>query len=84
MNAKKISGICLTKGSFFLSLFFSFFSFSDETIQTLQRPATIKVDARDVTGARFKINLSGLAARVFQHEFDHLKVYPLAFLSVYR
>ncbi|XP_078151746.1 peptide deformylase 1B [Carex rostrata] len=39
----------------------------------VERPATIKVDARDVTGAKFKINLSGLSARVFQHEFDHLK-----------
>ncbi|KAJ4787674.1 Peptide deformylase [Rhynchospora pubera] len=39
----------------------------------VERPATIKVDARDVIGAKFKINLSGLSARVFQHEFDHLK-----------
>lgn len=37
------------------------------------RPATVKVDARDITGGRFKVNLSGLPARVFQHEFDHLK-----------
>ncbi|KAJ3695296.1 hypothetical protein LUZ60_000673 [Juncus effusus] len=38
----------------------------------VERPATIKVDARDINGAKFKINLSELSARVFQHEFDHL------------
>ncbi|KAI0518734.1 hypothetical protein KFK09_006170 [Dendrobium nobile] len=37
------------------------------------RPASVKIDARDVTGARFRVNLSGLPARVFQHEFDHLQ-----------
>ncbi|KAK8968458.1 hypothetical protein KSP40_PGU017029 [Platanthera guangdongensis] len=37
------------------------------------RPASVKIDARDVRGARFRLNLSGLPARVFQHEFDHLK-----------
>lgn len=39
----------------------------------LQRPESVKIDARDVTGARFTVNLSGLPARVFQHEFDHLQ-----------
>lgn len=39
----------------------------------VKRPATVKVDARDITGERFKVNLSGLPARVFQHEFDHLQ-----------
>lgn len=42
----------------------------------LQRPESVKIDARDVTGARFTVNLSGLPARVFQHEFDHLQVRP--------
>lgn len=37
------------------------------------RPASIKIDARDITGARFRVNLSGLPSRVFQHEFDHLQ-----------
>lgn len=37
------------------------------------RPISVKIDARDVSGARFRVNLSGLPARVFQHEFDHLK-----------
>lgn len=41
-----------------------------------QRPESVKIDARDVTGARFTVNLSGLPARVFQHEFDHLQVRP--------
>ncbi|XP_020267874.1 peptide deformylase 1B, chloroplastic [Asparagus officinalis] len=39
----------------------------------VQRPASVKIDARDITGAKFKVNLSGLPARVFQHEFDHLQ-----------
>lgn len=39
----------------------------------IERPASVKVDARDITGGRFKVNLSGLPARVFQHEFDHLQ-----------
>ncbi|OVA20732.1 Formylmethionine deformylase [Macleaya cordata] len=37
------------------------------------RPESVKVDARDITGARFTVSLSGLPARVFQHEFDHLE-----------
>lgn len=40
---------------------------------TLQRPEAIKVDAQDITGAKFSVNLSHLPARVFQHEFDHLE-----------
>lgn len=40
----------------------------------MQRPDNIKIDAQDVTGAKIKAKLSGLSARVFQHEFDHLQV----------
>ncbi|KAJ8622934.1 hypothetical protein MRB53_031463 [Persea americana] len=39
----------------------------------VERPESVKVDARDITGARFSVNISGLPARVFQHEFDHLQ-----------
>ncbi|MQM11537.1 hypothetical protein Taro_044445, partial [Colocasia esculenta] len=39
----------------------------------VERPVSVKIDARDITGARFTVNLSGLPARVFQHEFDHLQ-----------
>ncbi|CAA7410288.1 unnamed protein product [Spirodela intermedia] len=39
----------------------------------VERPASVKIDARDVTGARFTANLSELPARVFQHEYDHLQ-----------
>lgn len=42
----------------------------------MQRPESVKIDARDIKGARFTINLSGLPARIFQHEFDHLQVRP--------
>ncbi|XP_010551912.1 PREDICTED: peptide deformylase 1B, chloroplastic/mitochondrial [Tarenaya hassleriana] len=37
------------------------------------RPDSVKIDARDITGARFSISLSRLPARIFQHEFDHLQ-----------
>lgn len=39
----------------------------------VERPESVKIDARDIKGARFTVNLSGLPARVFQHEFDHLQ-----------
>ncbi|KGN59682.1 peptide deformylase 1B, chloroplastic [Cucumis sativus] len=39
----------------------------------VERPESIKIDARDISGTRFMVNLSGLSARVFQHEFDHLQ-----------
>ncbi|KAF5961950.1 hypothetical protein HYC85_003159 [Camellia sinensis] len=39
----------------------------------VERPESVKIDARDITGARFVFNLSDLPARVFQHEFDHLQ-----------
>ncbi|KAL0395700.1 UNVERIFIED_CONTAM: Peptide deformylase 1B, chloroplastic [Sesamum calycinum] len=39
----------------------------------LMRPDSLKVDAQDITGARFEVNLTGLPARVFQHEYDHLQ-----------
>ncbi|KAG6790112.1 hypothetical protein POTOM_006259 [Populus tomentosa] len=41
----------------------------------VKRPESVKIDARDINGARFTVNLSGLPARVFQHEFDHLQNY---------
>lgn len=34
----------------------------------------MKIDARDVNGTRFSVDLSDLPARIFQHEFDHLRV----------
>ncbi|XP_022152139.1 peptide deformylase 1B, chloroplastic [Momordica charantia] len=39
----------------------------------VERPESVKIDARDISGTRFMVNLSGLPARVFQHEFDHLQ-----------
>ncbi|CAI9758585.1 unnamed protein product [Fraxinus pennsylvanica] len=39
----------------------------------VERPDSLKVDAQDILGARFTVNLSGLPARVFQHEYDHLQ-----------
>uniref|UniRef100_A0ACD5W1E5 Uncharacterized protein n=2 Tax=Avena sativa TaxID=4498 RepID=A0ACD5W1E5_AVESA len=37
------------------------------------RPDTVKINAQDVSGAKIKVRLSQLSARVFQHEFDHLQ-----------
>ncbi|KAL2942578.1 Peptide deformylase 1B chloroplastic/mitochondrial [Bienertia sinuspersici] len=39
----------------------------------VQRPDSVKIDARDIKGSRFTVTLSELPARVFQHEFDHLQ-----------
>ncbi|CAM8971151.1 unnamed protein product [Rhodiola kirilowii] len=44
-----------------------------EIYADVKRPESIKIDARDITGAKFSLNLSGFPARVFQHEFDHLQ-----------
>ncbi|XP_073127401.1 peptide deformylase 1B, chloroplastic [Henckelia pumila] len=38
----------------------------------VERPDSLKVEAQDITGAEFELNLTGLPARVFQHEHDHL------------
>ncbi|KAL6497544.1 Peptide deformylase 1B, chloroplastic [Orobanche hederae] len=39
----------------------------------VQRPDALQVDAQDIAGASFEVNLTGLSARVFQHEYDHLQ-----------
>jgi len=39
----------------------------------LQRPITVKVEFQDVTGAKQRLALDELQARVFLHEFDHLQ-----------
>lgn len=39
----------------------------------VKRPESVKIDAYDVNGKRFSVNLSDLPARIFQHEFDHLQ-----------
>ncbi|XP_047312866.1 peptide deformylase 1B, chloroplastic-like [Impatiens glandulifera] len=44
-----------------------------EIIAAVERPESVEIDALDITGKRFNVNLSGLPARVFQHEFDHLQ-----------
>ncbi|KAJ1412174.1 Peptide deformylase, partial [Sesbania bispinosa] len=39
----------------------------------VKRPESVKIDALDINGTRFSINLSELPSRIFQHEFDHLQ-----------
>jgi peptide deformylase len=38
----------------------------------VERPARVRVSARDPSGAHVEIEADGLAARVIQHEVDHL------------
>jgi peptide deformylase len=38
----------------------------------VERPARVRVRARDVTGSELQIEAEGLEARVIQHEIDHL------------
>ena len=47
-------------------------SFPDEIIN-IQRPDRIVVKYEDEDKKEHKIKLSGMASRVFQHEFDHLE-----------
>ncbi|KAG5527232.1 hypothetical protein RHGRI_028211 [Rhododendron griersonianum] len=44
-----------------------------EIYADVERPESVKIDAKDVTGTRFVYSFSELPARVFQHEFDHLQ-----------
>jgi peptide deformylase len=39
----------------------------------MQRPKSIKIKAQDVNGKTVRLSLSGWAARIFQHEYDHLQ-----------
>ncbi|KAK2973310.1 hypothetical protein RJ640_027953 [Escallonia rubra] len=39
----------------------------------VMRPESVKIDAQDISGERFAVDLAELPARVFQHEFDHLQ-----------
>jgi len=38
----------------------------------VERALSVVVEARDVTGAPIRLELSGIGARVAQHEIDHL------------
>jgi peptide deformylase len=38
----------------------------------VERPARVRVSARDASGGELRIEADGLAARVIQHEVDHL------------
>ena len=39
-----------------------------------QRPLAVRIAAMDVRGRAFELDLQGLPARVFLHEYDHLQV----------
>ena len=38
-----------------------------------QRPVSVEVEYQDVSGAKKRLRLGGLPARIFQHEFDPLQ-----------
>ena len=46
-------------------------SFPDLFLQ-IKRPNEVEVEAVDLRGEKIKLRAKGLAARVFQHEIDHL------------
>lgn len=39
----------------------------------VKRPQTVRVEALDEHGERFALEVSGLLARIIQHEYDHLQ-----------
>jgi len=43
-----------------------------EIMGDVRRPKTVTVEAQDLEGATFRMELEGLEARIFQHEYDHL------------
>ena len=46
----------------------------DSDCLVVQRPKSIRIDAQDIKGKKFSINLKEWQARIFQHEYDHLEV----------
>jgi peptide deformylase len=38
----------------------------------VERPVTVRLEGKDATGADVAFDLEGMAARIAQHEFDHL------------
>jgi len=40
----------------------------------VQRPKSVRIDAQDIKGKKFSLNLKEWQARIFQHEYDHLEV----------
>ena len=43
----------------------------------VERPAAVTISAQDTSGAPLRIEASGLLARIFQHEIDHLDGVPV-------
>lgn len=39
----------------------------------VERPKSVRIDAQDIKGKKFSINLKDFQARIFQHEYDHLE-----------
>lgn len=39
----------------------------------VERPVSVRIEAQDIKGKKFDIHLKGFQARIFQHEYDHLK-----------
>ena len=44
-----------------------------EIMGDVKRPKSIVVEAQDLKGDTFRLELEGLEARIFQHEYDHLE-----------
>ncbi len=39
----------------------------------IERPLSVTIQAQDLTGKSFRLEASGILARVIQHEYDHLQ-----------
>ena len=50
----------------------------------IRRPKTVWVEFTDQDNCQVRAQLSGLVARIFQHEYDHLPVHQNRLLSSYR
>ncbi|KAH9318827.1 hypothetical protein KI387_020596, partial [Taxus chinensis] len=44
-----------------------------EICADVERPLSVKIEARDITGKKFMLKLKEFQARIFQHEYDHLQ-----------
>jgi len=40
---------------------------------SVERPKSLRIDAQDMKGKKFTLNLKEWQARIFQHEYDHLE-----------
>ena len=45
---------------------------NDEEMVLIERPIQVEATFDDTKGKEYKMNITGLMSRIFQHEIDHL------------